>query len=191
MILECSKRPFGHPLPVEVLPWFCHPLAGHHYEFPAYGRDGKLYCSNGFIALRFFKFPASFGLGPQTMVERIQKLNGWHRSPHEDAAAWRKLDDCTLDLFREGIFPMWREHEGRMRFRVDPAVEVNVSTLVPAVALQLISRLPRCEIFTAPDRDSPLPFRFNGGEGLVARLNAKQQATAGPLLCRIFTQQRT
>jgi hypothetical protein len=190
MILENSKRPFGHPLPVEVLPWFCHPLAGHDYEFPAYGRDGKLYCSNGFIAVRFFNFPSSFGLAPQTMVERIQRLSGWYRSPHEDAKAWRKVDDCTGDLFREGIFPMWREHEGKPRFRGDPAVEVNISTLVPAVSLQLISRLPRCEIFTSPDRDSPLPFRFNGGEGLIARLSARQQAAAGPLLCRIFPQQR-
>jgi hypothetical protein len=190
MILEPSKRPFRHPLPAEVVAWFCHPRAGHVYEAPAFGRDGKLYCSNGFIAVRFFNFPASMGTGPQEMVERLQKLPGWKRPEHEDASAWRKTDDCTLDLFQEGVFPMWREFRGRMQYRVDPAVQVNLTTVVPAVSLQLISRLPRCEVFTAPDRDSPLPFRFNGGEGLVARLSPKQEDAAGPMLCRIFLRKR-
>lgn len=190
MILEASKRPFRHPVPAGALEYFCHPDPAHLFARPAWGRDGKLYVSNSFVAVRFFNFSASFGQGPIAAVDRLLKLTGWHRSPYEDAAAWRRLDDCTLDLFCEGLFAMWQDRGGKMLYRVDPAVEVNIATLVPAVSLQLISRLPRCEIFTTPDRDSPLPFRFNGGEGLIARLSARQQATAGPLLCRIFPQQR-
>jgi len=122
------------------------------------------------------------------MLERLQGLGGWYRSPHEDAGAWRKLDDCTLDLFRDGVLPMWDASSGKARYCVAPAAAVNASRVIPAASLQLVSRLPRAEVYTAPERHSPVPFRFNGGDGLMARLSDQQTEKAGRMLCRIFFQ---
>ena len=181
--LPSSKRPFRHPVPAEAVAFFCHPRAGHIYEKPAWGRDGALYASNGWLALRFFGFPASMGTGPQTVVDRLGKLP-WHSATYEDPKAWLMTDDCTLDLFRDGVFEMWRDAAGG--YRVDPAVRINHGALVPAVSLQLISRLPRCEIYTKLDREMPVPFRFRGGEGLLARLNSGQEAVMSREVCHIF-----
>ena len=189
-LLPESKRAFGHPVPAEALPWFCHPEPGHIYHAPVFGADGNLYCSNGYIAVRFFNFTESFGTGGAAMLERLQGLGEWYRSPHEDATAWRKLDDCTLDLFRDGVLPMWDASSGKARYCVAPAVAVN-ARVVPAASLQLVSRLPRAEVFTAPERHLPVPFRFNGGEGLMARLSDKQTEKAGRMLCRIFFHHTT
>jgi hypothetical protein len=184
-----SKRPFYHPIPAEALEWFTHPRAGHVYEFPGWGRDGNLYCANGWVAVRFFSFPSSFGTAPMTMVDRLLKLP-WRRAQDtsrnlaEPAGTWRALDDCTLDIYRDGIFPMWRDERGG--YRVDPAVRINHGALVPAVSLQLIARLPKAEIRTVIDRGEPVAFRFRGGEGLLAQLTHEQQAAASPEVCHIF-----
>jgi hypothetical protein len=181
--LPSSKRPFRHPVPAEAVDYFCHPRAGHALEKPAWGRDSNLYASNGWVAVRFFGFPASMGTGPQTVVDRLQRLR-WHSATYEDPKAWRLMDDCTLDIFREGLFEMWKDERGA--YRVDPPARINHGTLVPVVSLQLISRLPRCEVYTTVDREMPVPFRFRGGEGLIARLSHAQEAAAGPEVCHIF-----
>jgi hypothetical protein len=185
MIPEASKRPFRHPVPAEALDYFCHPDPGHLFARPAWGTDGKLYVANCHIALRFYNFSAAFGPGPIAAVERLLKQR-WHFSHWEDAKAWRKLDDCTLDLFREGLFAMWQDRGGKMFYRVDPALRVNHGVLVPAASLQAVSRLPRAEIYTTTDRGEPLAFRFNGGEGLVARLTEKQEAAMTDTVCHVF-----
>lgn len=185
MIMEASKRPFRHPVPAEALDYFCHPDPGHLFALPAWGRDGKLYISNCHVALRFFNFTAAPGGGPMAAVDRLLKQR-WHSPRHEDGKAWRKLDDVTLDLFREGIFSMWQDRGGKMLYRVDPAVRVNHGVLVPAASLQAVSRLPRAEIYTTTDRSEPLAFRFNGGEGLIARLTEAQEARRTDTVCHVF-----
>lgn len=187
MIHPVSKRPFGHPVPAQAIDHFCHPMAGHHYAEAAWGRDGKLYASNGWVAIRFFSFSAAFGPGPQSAVDRLGKLV-WTQK-HENEAMWRKLDDCTLDLFQEGVVENWKQHEdGRYSYRIDPYVRINHGTLVPLVSLQLISRLPRCEIYTIIDREEPVRFRFNGGEGLIARLTPAQEDQAQEQVCHLFAK---
>jgi len=183
-----SKRPFGYPVPALAIDYFCHPAEGHHYAQAAWGRDGKLYASNGWIAIRFFGFSAAFGPGPQTVVDRLRK-HVWTQT-YEDASAWRMLDDCTLDLFRDGVFEPWKLEEdfGKSYYLIDPCVRINHGTLVPLVSLQLISRLPRCEIYTSIDRSESVRFRFNGGEGLVARLNHAQELKA-TAICHILAKQ--
>ena len=183
MIYEASKRPFGHPVPAAAVEYFLHPKEGHLFGSPAWGRDGKLYVANGWVALRFFNFPAEFGTGPMAAVDRLMK-QPWHSARHEDAAAWRRLDDVTLDIFKEGLLEPW--HPARLAYRADPCARINFGALVPVVSLQMISRLPRCEIYTALDRDQPVPFRFNGGEGLLARLTPTAEAAATPAICHIF-----
>lgn len=185
MILETSKRPFRHPVPVEAIGHFCHPWEKHHYHLPAWGREGKLYASNGFLAVRFFNFTPAEGPGPMAVVDRLMKLP-WHSGKFEDAKAWRKLDDVTLDLFREGLFPVWPPT--RRAYTVDPCARINHGALVPLVSLQLISRLPRCEIYTTIDRGAPVAFRFNGGEGLIAQLTAGQEAVRTDTVCHIFAR---
>lgn len=184
-MMTASKRPFRHPVPVEALDYFCHPAAGHVFERPAWGRDGKLYVSNCHVALRFFNFTAAQGEGPIAAVDRLLKQR-WHDGKHEVKESWRKLDDCTLDLFREGLFAMWQEREGRWLYRVDPPARVNHGFLCPVASLQAISRLPRCEVYTAHERGLPLAFRFNGGEGLVAGLTSAQEDRRTDQVCHVF-----
>ena len=189
MIMEASKRPFRHPVPEEALEYFCHPSAGHVFERPAWGRDAKLYVSNCHVALRFFNFTAAHGGGSMAAVDRLLKQR-WHSPKYEDAKAWRKLDDVTLDLFREGIFPIWKVDGALVRYRVDPCARVNHGVLVPLVSLQAASRLPRCEIYTTVDRGGALPFRFNGGEGLIAQLTPAQEDRRTDTVCHIFAGTR-
>lgn len=187
MTFEASKRPFGHPVPVEAIRYFCHPREGHRYHLPAWGRDGKLYAGNCWVAVRFFGFSAAQGTGTMEVVDALGKLP-WHDSRHEDAKAWRRLDDVGGDLFREGLLAPWRDDLGA--FRADPPVRVANAYLVPAAAIQMIYRLPRVEVYTTLDRSCRfVPFRFNGGEGLVARLSDRQEDAAGPSVCHIFSKQ--
>jgi hypothetical protein len=187
MLIEASKRPFRHPVPVEALAYYCHPTIGHMYDRPAWGRDSKLYVSNGHIALRFFNFSSADGDGPMAAVDRLLRLQ-WHARHYEDPKAWRNLDECTLDLFRDGIWPMWREEGSAVRYRTDPCVRVNHGTLAPLASLQAVSRLPRAEIYTTIDRAAPIAFRFNGGEGLIARLTHQQQIAATAAVCHVFAR---
>ena len=120
IIPETSKRPFRHPVPADALPYFCHPQR-EIYRVPAWGRDAMLYAATGWVAVRFFNFPADMGQGRQETVERLRKLS-WHCGKYEDAKAWRKTDDCTLDLFRDGVFDAWEVDDatGRVAYRWDP-----------------------------------------------------------------------
>jgi hypothetical protein len=185
MIPTPSKRPFRHPVPIDALDYFCHPVAGHMFEKPAWGRDSKLYVSNCHIALRFFNFTAAQGHGPMAAVDRLLRQR-WHTSKWEDPKAWRKLDDVTLDLFREGVFPLWKEADQVLRYRVDPCVRINHGALVPLVSLQAVSRLPRCELYTKVERGEAVAFRFNGGEGLIAQLTHAQELRRTDTVCHLF-----
>lgn len=118
-------------------------------------------------------------------VDRLLR-QPWHTGRFENAKAWRKLDDVTLDLFGEGMFPMWKLGDAGPCFQVDPCARINHGALVPLASLQAVSRLPRCEIYTHLDRGGPVPFRFNGGDGLIARLTDKQEATRTDTVCHIF-----
>lgn len=187
--LEPSKRPFRHPVPAEAVPWFCHPWDKHHYHAPVWGEDARLYACNGWVAARFFNFPPDMAQGPPETLERLHALN-WHNSRWEAKDAWRKTDDCTLDLFQDGVLPMWQLVNRRLRFHWRPFVRVNHGLLIPAVSLQLISRLPACEIYTGAGRSVPVAFRFKGGEGLLGCLSHNQETAAtdepGGQLCHIF-----
>jgi len=182
-LITASKRPFRHPVPPEALTYYCHPKHGHRYQHPAWGPDGNLYVANGWIALRFHNFTAAFGSGPETMVDRLRQLP-WYSPAYEQPQAWRALDSVTLDIFKEGLFEPW--HPQRGHYRVDPVARINHGALVPLVSVQMISRLPRCEIYTSIDRGYPVPFRFNGGEGLLARLTPAAELQATPAVCHLF-----
>lgn len=187
-MLESSKRPFRHPVPVEAVPHFCHPEL-EIFQAPAWGEDAMLYASTGWVAVRFFNFPPDSERGQVETVARLRQLT-WHTAKYETPAAWRKLDDCTLDLFRDGVRPAWEVDavSGRVRYRWDPVVRINHGLLVPLVSLQLISRLPRCEIYTGGGRMKPLAFRFNGGEGLCALLSHEQENSFERETCHVFAE---
>lgn len=185
--LRASKRSFGHPVPEDAIAYFCHPKDGHHYDGAAWGRDGNLWACNGHVAVRFFNFTAAHGSGSMDVVDRLQKLR-WHTSKHENPKAWRKLDDCTLDLFRCGVLDPW-DKSGR--WLVAAGARVNHGIVLPVVSLQLISRLPRCEIYTDSIGDrEPVPFRFNGGIGLLARLSWEQELRLPEMVCHVFATRR-
>lgn len=186
-----SKQPFRHPVPSEALDYFVHPRPGHHYSAPAWGRDAVLHCSNGWIATRFFGFSAAFGTAPQSLVDRLAKFPWRSRMDRlrdlPDQSTWRKMDDCTLDIFSAGVVPMWRDQRGG--YRLDPCVRLNHAALIPCVSLQLISRLPACEICTEVSRGEPVAFRFRGGEGMMATLNHDQEQAATSPIAHIFPKQ--
>lgn len=182
-----KKRPFYHPVPPEALEYFVHPDPAHRYAAPAAGREGMLYCSNGWLAVRFFNFPASFGTGPMTVVDRLRKLP-W-RKPHnpqtmrgELPGLWRATDDCTLDIYRDGLADMWLPNGS---FNLEHHARFSSLAVLPLVSLQLIARLPATELCTAVDRDAPVPFRFRGGEGLMAQIPSRLHRP-DPEPCIIF-----
>lgn len=170
-------------MPAGALEYYCHPREGHALSLSAWGRDGALYVANGWVALRFFGFSAAHATGSMELVDRLRK-QPWHSPAYEDPKAWRKLDDVTLDLFKEGVLDPW--HPERLAYLADPCVRINFGALVPCVSLQMISRLPRCEIYTVLDRAQPVPFRFRGGEGLLARLTDKAESVATHPIAHIF-----
>jgi hypothetical protein len=184
--LAASKRGFRFPVPTEALGHFLHPVKAELGE-PVWGDDAMLYASNGWVVLRMYSFCPQTPQGRPETYERLRKLH-WHRKEYEQVDAWRKVDDCTLDLFREGVLEPWKMEPGNpaATYRWDPVCRINHGLLVPLVSMQLISRLPRCEIYTAGGRYKPLPFRFNGGEGLCALLKHDLEAMDFYEACHLF-----
>jgi hypothetical protein len=79
----------------------------------------------------------------------------------KDSAQWRPLEEANL--FRFGAIGPW------LKGRVAPTrvVRVNDSHLVRLSFLQLVARLPRCEVYLGTTET--LLFRFSGGVGMMMK----------------------
>src|SRR5690606_5057900 len=78
---------------------------------------------------------------------------------------WRAMDDIRGNLYRYAPIYPWTK-EGRCA--PSPVWRVNASFLARLSHLQLIARLPRCEVHLgvmAPD--APLLFRCTAGMGML------------------------
>jgi hypothetical protein len=113
-------------------------------------------------------------------LERIRKIP-WSRFDSIKDASWRSLGDVRAQLFDRAPIAPWNGH------RMAPTPIWLVDEIpVRLSLLQLISRLPRCEVATGLTNScDPLFFRFSGGRGAIAR---------DPKLClasfQIFAPQR-
>lgn len=160
-------KPFPYPLTEECLRAFRHPRTGHCMHHPArLGRD--IVAGNGYLAIRAQKgrwldeeFPA-IGAEFRRRLERLP----WARC---EAAAtrpeWRALDDIRGTLRAAPQAALWLGDKPAP----SPVWRVGGQFLIRLSHLLLIARLPRCEVFIAPqDRSAALLFRFSGGHGMVA-----------------------
>lgn len=159
------KTPFPNPLQLGVVDHFAHPREGHRYEFAGY-HEGEAIVANGYMAFRFSRgmwHPSDFPRPRTGFLERFEALP-WSRFagiPDE----WRAMDDVRGNLYRYAPICPWTDNG---RCAPSPVWRVNGSFLARLSHLQLIARLPRCEVHLgvmAPD--APLLVRCTGGIGML------------------------
>lgn len=186
MTPEPSKRSFTHPLAADALAWFCHPR-NEVFRQPVRHPDGAVYAANGYLALRVSRGPLTFGefqAASADFLARIDKLP-WARLALDPARTvtpvWRALDEVRGLIYQGEPLPLWPG--GHMTG--DKAVWTGGSMRVPLAMLQLLARLPRCEMMLGGS--DFLPFRFSGGEGLLAdRWRHARPADVPPHVLSIF-----
>lgn len=183
-----SRTAFKYPLPAEVLDLFCHPHSRHQLSRPM-RMDGDVVAANGYVAIRCNRgawIDSEFPEAGADFRARIGKIP-WHlmEARKDD---WRALDNVRGTLFRYAAIGLWKEDpRERGRLTPSPVVWVGGGILVRLSMLQLIARLPRCEIYIGPCISTdPLWCRFSGGRGVIAR-DAK---LAGGSSFRLFEPRR-
>lgn len=197
-----TKKHFHHPIPVDAMHLFCSPSPEWDWmTSPVYeSATSRYYCTNRWIYIRFDNFPClgiGWEIGPRE-AHRIDFFN-WKRCEkfeqtvvgkwgEGNVGGWRKLDDVTLDIYSSGIVQPWELKRGRIAYQWQDVVRVGRAALVPVVSLQMVSRLPRCEIDTRIERREgggfkPVPFVFKGGCGFLGCLTDRQSDPEG--LCEI------
>lgn len=166
-----GKRPFGHPLPAEVLAHFRHPLRTSvwHHAYRIHGATwfGNTHCLFASTSAwldaeaRDVRFPDAF----QQVLDHFT----WHRLERtldNETAHWHPIEDSRLVLFRFPPKPLWHEHGQGIHLRPGPTVRIG-QHLVQLATLQLIARLPAVAIHASHVRGDPLMVRFRGGHGVV------------------------
>lgn len=164
--MTASRSPFPSPLQLGVLDWFVHPRPGHVFARPAW-QESFVLVANGYLALRLHRgywTETDFMPADGDFLARFEALP-WSRFegiPDE----WRAMDDIRGTLYRSAPVYPWTEKHRCAPSRV---WRVNGSFLARLSHLQLIARLPRCEVHLGiMSQDAPLLFRFNGGIGMLA-----------------------
>jgi hypothetical protein len=161
---------------------FCHPAEWHDFAKPA-RHEGEIIAGNGYLCLRAHRggwIDHEIPPALPDFLERIRKIP-WSRFDSIKDASWRSLGDVRAQLFDRAPIAPWNGH------RMAPTPIWLVDEIpVRLSLLQLISRLPRCEVATGLTNScDPLFFRFSGGRGAIAR---------DPKLClasfQIFAPQR-
>lgn len=180
-----SKTPFPYPLQIGVMEHFCRPSPGHLLAMPRW-HLGNVLAATGWFAIRvtrglWMRDGSDFPPADAPFLARFNRLP-WDTFgkiiPREND--WQALQDARL--FRHGPLATWLDG----RPSPSPVWRVAENHLVRLSHLQLIGRLPRCQVFTGSmDRDAPLFFRFSGGMGIIAR----DENLTSPSQC-IFTPGR-
>jgi hypothetical protein len=158
------KHAFPYPLPALALDEFRHPEEWHGLHRIVRHEDEVL-TGNGYVAVRCRKgawLPQDFPHASAEVLGRFGKLPWGRFGKLPDV--WRDLDAQRGRIFHHGRIELW--HKGRLA--PTPVWRVN-DRLARLSLLQLVTMLPRVEIFTgAQDREDPLFFRFSGGVGILA-----------------------
>jgi hypothetical protein len=161
-----------YPLPETALSEFCHPADWHVFANPARG-DSEILACNGYLALRAHRgawLDREIPAAGKDFMERFLKIP-WGRYVKIRDDAWRPLSDMRSKLEFHGRIDPW------LRGRPAPSPVWLVDEFrVRLTWLQLIARLPRCEVATGQATDAcPVFFRFSGGRGAIlpdARMGA-------------------
>jgi hypothetical protein len=163
-----TRANYPYPLQIGALDGFVHPREEHVFA-QAVRHGQEIVAANGYLAIRVRRglwLPSDF---PEAGADYLARLA---RIPWERFSAlqgpWRELSEIRGDLYRHGARAVWRDDDSG---RLSPGPIWRVATVpVRLTLLQLVSRLPRCEVHAGTcDRDDPLFFRFSGGMGAIAR----------------------
>lgn len=176
---------FPYPLQFGALEEFCHPAPTHVLSRPAY-HNGEALAGNGYIMIRAHRglWMASDFRDPLDGF-----LNRFFSPPWKDpetlSKEWLSIDEIKGNLFRFGVRGPWLKG----RCAPSPVWRVGGAFLARQSHLQMIARLPRCEV-TIPkgrvEERPPLYFRFSGGHGIFAndpKLNEWSFAVFNPIHC--------
>jgi len=165
-----SKKGFPFPLPRHALGEFCHPAAGSVFDRPRF-HEGYTWTGNTHLALKISKGNWMDGEiesaedAPE-FLKRIRKLD-WN-APF-DRPEWSLLEEVAPRLFGRKAIGLWLNG----KTNASPVVMVGGRFRARLSVLQLVSRLPRVEVYTGPaDRSAPLWLRFSGGCGVIARASS-------------------
>jgi hypothetical protein len=164
------KAPFPFPLQIGSLEAFCHPVGRHELAAPhvvGEGQEGAVVAGNGYLAIRVTRglwLESDFAPASEGWRQRVAHLP-WHRHA-QLTGAWHPMADAWPQLFRYAPIAAWTD---RGNVSGSPLVRVGEVDVVRLCHLQLIARLPRCEVHPNVGRHEPLFFRFSGGSGIVAR----------------------
>lgn len=162
-----SKAPFPFPIQFYCLELFCHPSSVSPLHAPAL-IDGDAYAGNGFMALRASRglwHPTDFQPCSPEAAARLKSLP-WTSQP-PDGPDWQKLDDIRGNLYRYGAISLWTQ---KNTFTPTPVWRIADNHLIRLSFLQLLARLPNCEIFAGDCLPTaPLYARFNGGQVIIPR----------------------
>lgn len=175
-----SKLAFRYPLPADALRMFCHPAARSGLSVPM-RMGAEIVAANGYLAIRCNRgawMDADFPEAWTDFKTRVEKLPWARWDALKDD--WRALDEVRGTLFRYAEIGVWLDQRNVVgKLAPSPVVWACGGIPVRLSMLQLISRLPRCEVYTGPcDRSDPLWFRFSGGRGVIARDVKLTQAPA-------------
>lgn len=184
------KTPFRFPLTVGDIELFTHPREDHTFRRPHF-IDGALCAGNGHIAIRSTSgrwMASDFTPAPSEFLQRFSSLP-WG-AIHGESPEWRAMDDVRAMVYRYGSVGIWTD---KLKRGPSPVVEIGKHHLIRLSHLQLISCLPRCEVYAGPvTRHDPLFFRYNGGTVIVPIDRGLTTASFGifaPSL-DLFTQER-
>jgi len=182
MIPTPSKRPFNFPMQPDALPYFCHPWLRPFHEPKRMPGGSEIYAASGYVAIRVRRGHWFAEEYPEACPEFIERVNSlpWDRFEPDPRSLvppkWRNVDDARGTIYRDGPLDLWTP---RSKPVLEPLVHVCGGPLVPLPMLQLLARLPRCELRMMGAR-GPLLFRFTGGEGIVADYFRKQPIAPTP-----------
>lgn len=163
------KRSWHYPPPPEALEYFVHPGDHQGLQRPGLDAEGRTLVSNGYLAIRFETFFPDIPPPTKRLTLAIKNAPWSRFEPLEqNPKPWRPLEDAIPQLFKHGPKPIWERTRTRYHIRRAPSVRVGHGATTSLALLQLITRLPRAEIFTGTDMHSPLFVRFNRGRAILA-----------------------
>lgn len=156
---------FSYPMRMHVLDEFRHPAEWHGLHHARRHGDEVL-AGNGYVAIRVKR---GMWLESDHAPASAEFLSRWGKLPWKRFEAlendWRATDSQSGKLFAKAEIGFWMDE----RPAPSPVWRVNEATLVRLSLLQLVARLPRCEIYTGRQNMNEGVFlRFSGGIGIIA-----------------------
>ena len=161
-----THEPFSNPLPEPALDAFCHPSPTSLFSRPARG-DRELLAANGYMAIRAHRGAWLENEHPPASEKFLQRFNRlpWGTFETLNPDDWRDLAVVQPHMRKHGPLAVWRDTAPQLH--PSPVWRVG-DVLVRLSMLQLLARLPRCEVAWT-HRGGPLWFRCTGARGCIAQ----------------------